>query len=131
MSLDLIILVIAGVAALAVVTMFVYIRRHPDRQPTPADAARMKWLFLAVVIWTLVLRGLATEAAQSCGFSIAALGRNWFSTFLACSPKLLSGSPAEVFLFFWAWAPLPLIAAYCVHRLLRMARRPNREFKES
>ena len=125
-------LVFFGVLAMAVLTLVAYLRRHPEPELTPADGARMKWFFAAFVVWIVVLRGLATEAAHSCTVDGHWLSlRSGLSGFWNCSPRLLAGGPAEIFVFLWAWAPFALIAAFCVRQLLRMARLPHRDSKES
>ena len=116
-------LVFLGVLALAVLTLVVYLRRYPERELTPADGARVKWFALAMVVWILVLRGLATEAPHGCVVDSHWLSyRAGLAGFWTCSPRLLSGGPAGIFVFFWAWAPFALIVAFCVRQLLRMAR---------
>jgi hypothetical protein len=125
-------LIVLGVLALAALTMFAYLRRYPGREVTRADMARVKGFLVALVVWTLVLRGLATEASHRCAVDSQWLSlRSGLSGFWSCSPRLLSGGPAEIFVFAWAWAPFPLMAAFCLHHLLRMARRPHRDSKES
>jgi hypothetical protein len=125
-------LIVLGVAALAALTMFACLRRYPERELSRGDVARVKWFLVAMVVWTLVLRGLATEASHRCAVDSQWLSlRSGLSGFWSCSPQLLSGGPVEIFVFLWAWAPFPLMAAFCVHHLLRTARRPHRDSKES
>lgn len=131
MSLDLIVFILYANVALAGLTVLVYFAGRPEREFTPAEVARVKWFLIALLVWVLMVRGLGTEVSHSCVFSISALGRNWLSTFLACSPKLLSDGPVAILLFFWAWAPFLLIPAIFAYHLLHMARRLRRVPKES
>jgi hypothetical protein len=121
------------VLALALLTVLVHVRRYAEREATPAQAGRVKWFVVAFLVWMVALRGLATEVSHGCAVDRHALGARtgWFPNFFECSPQLLSGGPAEIFLFFWAWAPFALTAAFCVRHLLRLAGRPHRDSKES
>ena len=78
------------------------------------------WSFVGIAAWLILLRGLATGSAHACAIDAAELGRRtvWILRFLECSPRLLSGSAADVFFFVFVWAGLLLSVAFLGYLLL-------------
>jgi hypothetical protein len=119
--------------ALLVVTVLVYLIRHPSGDLTMADGVRIKWLLVAIAAWTVAMRGLTTEATDTCAVDSSALAfraSGWMSAFLNCSPKLLSGGPIELITFVWVWAGILLIPAAIGYFIIRAVRRSPRISKE-
>lgn len=116
-------LLLLGVIALSLLTVAAYVRRHPGREPTRADGARVVGFIVALAAWGLAVRGLATEVAHGCTVDSDWLRyRSGLSSFWTCSPKLLSEGPVGILVFLCAWGPLAAIAAFCLYRLRRLTR---------
>ena len=90
------------------------------------------WAFLAMAAWLIGLRWLVTEVTAICAVSPAELGRRtgWIVRFIECSPNLLSGGPADILIFAFAWVGALLALAFLFYLLLS-AFRPARDSKES
>jgi hypothetical protein len=115
--------------ALSLAGFIAYYKRRPTT--SPIDGRRLKWLFIALVVWAIGTRGLSTDVTTACHSGIDPLRRiGTGDDFIACSPKLLASGPADIFAFVWLWGPL-LLASFFAARILIRVLRARSDSKES
>jgi len=116
---------------LALAGPFAWLIRNPGWRSTPHDARITKWIMFAVALWIIGIYALVSLSSNICLIEVDPMRRGNRYDFVNCTPQLLSGGFADLFLFAWFWGPPAVLAFFSARYLIRLVRGRIRNRKES